>query len=194
MWVTSCVCYCRKHLTAFIQWLHQCDSAVVPKIIHFSFLSYTLHTIQHTQLYIWLCCVWISPCASFPSSSICADNLSYEPVSSEAQEHLELRTERQDNTLKASCSSLIAHGSIPTIWNLCPYLLSFIAEAWRALDSWEKCPKSGLTWAPLASVYTCSSPQRPVFLGLKYALMIVLLHLPLYDKCNFFVSGHLLML
>lgn len=92
----------------------------------------------HTHFYIWRWCVSISPCASFPSSSICAGNLSYEPVSSEAREHLELRTERQDNTLKACCSFLIAHSSIPTSSYLSLYLHFIIAEAWRALDSWEK--------------------------------------------------------
>lgn len=97
----------------------------------------------HTLVYIWRRCVWISPCASFSSSSICAGNLSHELVSSEARERLERRTERQDNTLKASCSSLIARSSIPTISNLPPYLLSFIAEAWRALDRWKKCPQIG---------------------------------------------------
>ncbi len=127
-------------------------------------ISLFLHTIQHTQLYIWRWCVWISPCASFSSSGICAGNLSYEPVSSEAQEHLELRTERQDNTLKASCSSLIARGSIPTISNLSPYLLSFIAEAWRAIDSLTKL---GLTWALLAISVYLQLPQEAGPLRLK---------------------------
>lgn len=85
--------------------------------------------LERTQLYIFWCCVWLCPCASFPSSSICAGNLSYEPVSSEAQEHLELQTDSLDNTLKASSFPLIAHSSIPTISNLSPYLLSFIAKA-----------------------------------------------------------------
>lgn len=104
------------------------------------------HTTQHTQ--IWACwwCVWILPHTSF-----CAGNLSHEPVSSEAQEHLELQTEMLDNTLKASCLSLIAPSSIPTISNLPPYLFLFIAETWRPLDSREICPKLSLTWELLAS-------------------------------------------
>lgn len=69
---------------------HEYDPAILPETIRLSF--YTQHTIQHTQLYIWQLCVWISPGAIFSSSSICAGNLSYEPISSEAQEHLELWT------------------------------------------------------------------------------------------------------
>ncbi|CAB1428988.1 unnamed protein product [Pleuronectes platessa] len=59
-----------------------------------------------------------------------AGDLSYEPVSSDARGHLELsNTEKEDKTLKASCSSLIAHGSVPPICNLTPYLLFIISRA-----------------------------------------------------------------
>lgn len=67
---------------------------------------------------------------------------------------------REDNTLKASCSSLIAHRSVPTISHLSPYHLSFIAKAWRPLDGWEKCPKSGPTWAMLAMSVNLQLPQE----------------------------------
>lgn len=159
-WVMSSV-FMPEDVLVHPSWLHQAwiwsrhSTGYRP-----SLAVYTPPAIQQTHSYIWLWCVWISPSASFSSSSICAGNLSYEPFSSEAQEHLELRTETQDNTVKASCSSLIAHSSIPTISNLSPYLLSFIAGAWRALDSWEKCPKLGLTWAMLAiSAYLQLPPE-----------------------------------
>lgn len=68
---------------------------------------------------------------------------------------------REDNTLKASCSSLIAHRSVPTISHLSPYHISFIAKAWRPLDSWEKCPKSSPTWA--MSVNLQLPPEAALF-------------------------------
>lgn len=67
---------------------------------------------------------WIPPSASFsraaPGPLICLMSPSH-------RKHGNIW--RQDNTLKAFCSSLIAHGSAPTISHLPPYRLAFIAQA-----------------------------------------------------------------
>lgn len=67
---------------------------------------------------------WIPPSASF---SRAASALLICLMSPSHPKHGNIW--RQDNTLKAFCSSLIAHGSAPTISHLPPYRLAFIAQA-----------------------------------------------------------------
>lgn len=165
----------KRLLLTSTRWLHQtqiwsCHCARCHPTLH------TLHTTHHTPSNRHSDVsesVWMSPGASFSSSSICAGNLSYEPVSSEAREHLEPWAERQDNTLKASCSVLIAHGSIPAISHFSPYLLYFIAKAWRPLDSWEKCIKLGMTWPILAISAYLQLPLEASLLNVKNISMTV---------------------
>lgn len=151
---------------------HEYHPAIPPDTIHPSLSS--PHTTRHTQLYIWRWCVWISLCVpAFPQAAfvlvICHMSPSH-------QRHRNIWScEQRGRITPLKASSLIAHGSIPTISNLRPYLLSFIAEAWRPLDSWEKWPPN---WAwperCWASVYTCSSPQRPACSGWKMSHWVCL--------------------
>lgn len=129
--------------------------------------SISFLTLAHTHLFIWRQCIWISPRASFSSSSIWAGNLSHEPVSSEAGEHLSLRTQRQDNTLKASpsyCPRL--NPDYLKSLSLSPLLYCrSLTATWQLRKIPQIGPETEWCWL---SVYTCSSPQRlPAQVGKK---------------------------
>ena len=81
------------------------------------------HSVQHTQLYIYRLCR-LSP-EHTPVLVICGIRPSHRTHG----DIWSLPTQKQDNTLKASCSALIAHGSVAPISNLSPYLLFIIAQA-----------------------------------------------------------------